>query len=694
MSVGDYLAGLAFFTGTLGACGLVARVVLIRRLPAVTGAPALVAGGLVALAAVIASHIAPGAIGMLSRESVLVASLLLLLGASRLRNLRGGPEAAAPRPGPRRTLALAALGSAAVVAYVTAGYAQLATTAPTHVDALSFGLPGVADWIRTGSIWHVGEFVPLFMIRTYPNNGDVLFLASMLPWDNDAFVRLVPLPLLGLTGVALYALGRELRAPAAVSALVASTVVASRIVAFPALDQVKPDAFMYATFAGGLLFLARHARTRATSDLVLGGVGLGLAFGSRWYGVSAAVVVVAVWAVAHLLARVPPRSVLRQGAALAGCVLAGGGFWLVRNLALTGNPLYPVKLELGGVTLLDAPRDLLTEKLGYTLLDRLGQPGILGDYILPDYRAALGLPGLVLALGTLFGAWQLIRVIRRRGFGEPPARVVALLAVTAGLVAAYAVTPASGQGTAEAPLEGLIGGNARWLVPALLSAAGVAAWAVGRAGRLRLGWELLLVTAVLAGLADSFDVSFAELTLAAVAAGVAAGVVGAAVLALRRSWPVAAIGTGAALTLLATGGHALQRDYNAARFRGASPTLDWVLSHARSGRQVGVAGDWTAGFVPTYGLFGPRLGNDVRYVGRLNRGQVTQFSDPDGFKRELARGRYDVLVIGRQPDPDLDSLRPQAPLSRPPEARWAEATGRYARVAADDRFVVLARSIR
>ena len=689
MSVGTYLAGLAFFIATFGSCGVVARLVVTRRLPALHGAPALVAGGLVALAALIAVHLAPGMLGILSRWTVLAAALLALLVASRLRARRGRRDPPGART-PRRGLALAGLGCAAVAAYALAATGQLADTAPTHVDAQSFALPGVADWIRTGSIWHVGEFVPLFMIRTYPNNGDVLFLASILPWNSDAFLRLVPLPLLALTGAALYGLGRELRAPPPVAALVAATVVASRIVAYTAVDQLKPDVFMYATFAGGLLFLTRHARTRATSDLVLGGLGLGLAFGSRWYGVSAAVVVLAVWGAGHLLARAPLRSVLRQGAVLGGCVLAGGGFWLIRNLALTGNPLYPVKLELGGVTLLDAPRDIITEELGYTLVDRLGQPGVLGDYIVPDYRAALGLPGLVLALGVLLGLGQaLVLVMRRRTLGEPPARVLALVAIAAGLVLAYAITPGSGQGLAAAPLPGLIGGNARWLVPAMLPAAGVAAWAVGRSGRLGLLWQTLLVAAVLAGLADSFDVSFPHLALAA-----AAVLAACALVWLARARRLEVTAAAAAALVLAVGGYALQRDYNDARFRRAAPSLDWVLDHAPSGRRIGVAGDWGAGFVPTYGLFGPRLGNDVRYVGRLEHGLLSQFSDREGFVRALERGGYDVLVVGRQHDPDFDSFRRVRPYARPPEARWAESTGRYALVAADDRFVVLARPTR
>src|SRR5207249_1857830 len=113
-----------------------------------------------------------------------------------------------------------------------------------------------------------------------------------------------------------------------------------------AVDQVVPDIVLLATLATGTLFLVRHFRTRRTSELVLGGVALGIAFGTKWYGISVVVVVLACWAAASLAARRGRRVVARQGAALVGLVLAAGGVWLVRNWVTTGNPLFPVKVRL------------------------------------------------------------------------------------------------------------------------------------------------------------------------------------------------------------------------------------------------------------------------------------------------------------------------------------------------------------
>jgi len=134
----------------------------------------------------------------------------------------------------------------------------------------------------------------------YPQNGDVLLLSVVLPWRDAAFVRLVNYPFLILLAVAVYAAARELGAPRTTSALVAMVVLAMPAIYVPVVDSVMTDAPLVACFAAGSLFLLRHWRTKANGDLILGAIGLGLAFGTKWYGVSAAAVAVTVWTVGML----------------------------------------------------------------------------------------------------------------------------------------------------------------------------------------------------------------------------------------------------------------------------------------------------------------------------------------------------------------------------------------------------------
>ena len=90
-----FVAGLAFLLATL-ACVLVAAAVITRRrLAGLRGAVLAIAYGLVATTLLLAVHMVPGALGILSRGSVLGAAAIALV-ASLL--VRGAPLRARPEP--------------------------------------------------------------------------------------------------------------------------------------------------------------------------------------------------------------------------------------------------------------------------------------------------------------------------------------------------------------------------------------------------------------------------------------------------------------------------------------------------------------------------------------------------------------------------------------------------------------------
>ena len=94
------------------------------------------------------------------------------------------------------------------------------------------------------------------------------------------------------------------------------------------------------------------------------GLGLGLAFGTKWYAVPAVAVVVVVWGRHGCWRDGPPAAPRRDGRGLVGIVGCVGGFWLLRNLVESGNPFFPVKVSPFGVTLFDAPPDIERSSTG------------------------------------------------------------------------------------------------------------------------------------------------------------------------------------------------------------------------------------------------------------------------------------------------------------------------------------------
>ena len=170
-----------------------------------------------------------------------------------------------------------------------------AALAPGSIDILNFHLPGVARWIENGSIWQVDNFLPIVAPGNYPNNGDVILLAAVLPVAQRLPLAPVDLPVLGAH--------RRCRSTRLRAELGARRVRrgARRL---PACSRSRPSrsrrwstAFSTRSCCSasppGSLFLLRHqphaGRRRSWSSPASA---LGVAFGTKWYGVSSVAIVV------------------------------------------------------------------------------------------------------------------------------------------------------------------------------------------------------------------------------------------------------------------------------------------------------------------------------------------------------------------------------------------------------------------
>ena len=699
----DYVEGLVFFLLMLAAVLAAAWLLLRRRYPQLGGSAAIAAFGMLASLGLLAVHIVPAALGELGRGSVFLASLLWLVGAFLVRRVAAEPS---PPPEPARAgdrfeWAFAGLAVAALAMFAAALARNQLTTPTPNSDALSFHLPGVAAWIESGSIWQIDTYIADVSPGHYPNNGDVFLLSTILPWRNDFLAHFAMWPVWALTGVAVYALARELRASQPAAVLAGSLILAIPAVAAPALIGTIVDALMLFGFATGILFLVRHARTGATSELVLAGLALGVSFGTKWYGVSSVVAVVAVWAVARYVALRELATVVRQLLAVVGLVALSGGIWLLRNLVESGNPVFPVNVSPFGITIFDAPPDPFRERFGFTITDYLTDWNVWGDQLLPQFRDALGAPALLLAVLALVTAVLFVRSRqrghgRRRGRARLPRQNLAFIGVATFLLltAIYVITPYSAGGPEGLPA--VAGADTRYWVPALIVAAPLAAWLAMTTTWGPRVFAVLALLAVIDGLylVASGEVSAGELRRRdVVAAGrVAVLLAGVAWVVFlfrdtlrsafkgrpRRIAAVAACALGLVLAVGAAGGKEVQERYNAQRFIGRDRAIDWVLANAPGRRRVGLAGVWpSAGIPPVYPAFGWRLRNDVAYVGRFEDDVLRRYRSEDAFADALRTGGYDVLIVGRG----------RVPQPVVPEERWALSAG-YRVVARSKRLTV------
>lgn len=660
MPPGEFLAGLGLLFLTVGSALAFAALVLRRRFGALSGVPRILAFALLAVFGFVAVHLAPGALQVLGKPGVGVSSVALVATALALRSRAAGRAAPEFPPGPasgRMSWGLAGTAIGLVVLYALANAAERAGIATDDVDMTMFHLPNVAMWIQNGGLWQIEEFVPYRSLGTYPDTSNLVMLGAILPFDSDFLIPLVNYPFLVVSGLAVYALGRELSAPAATSALLAACVVALPAVVRSAFVGMA-DTLMLATFTPGLFFLVRERRTGARADLVLGGLGLGLAFGTKWYAVPAVAIAIAGWATLALIERRAPRRVAAQTAILVGLVAFAGGFWLVRNLVGVGNPVFPLEVSVAGLTLFAAPFDVSRSLLGFSLVDYVGEPSVWRPYLWPSYLSVMGYASLL-----MWGALIVACVVawRRRAH-----TVLLCVAVAAGIVTVFVFTPYTAYGREGRPFLGYV--TARYVVPALVIGAASAAWVIGRAG----WWRPLLEVVVFAAFVDVLLRNESVSSTAIVkGAGAAACLACAGWLVLRwhrdarlgirsNRFRLVAVASAAAVVGFM---FAQEERFNETRYRATEGTGSWVTENAPAGNRVGVVGEG----VIVYPMFGPRLENEVEYVGPIVDGMLLTYSERGPFEAAIRRGRYDLVLVQ-----DGALVKPGLPARH---ERWVRALG-------------------
>lgn len=625
----DVVMGMALLAVVLGACAFVAWRVVQRWLPWLAEAPRLLALAVVFTAAVIAVHLVPGAFGVLVPGVVAGLAVVLAVAAWRW-------PGAAQEPREREVVERAPWWAWAP-AVVLGGCAlmllrDLAGAPITSIDAQNFQVPIVARWLQGDSLWGLHQFIADYSNATYPQNGNLLVAAVMLPFDSAFLARLVAAPYWAMAGLSVYAVAREIGAPRAAAPLAGAAFAAIPVMTRAGLAGVQTDAPMLACLGAGVLFLLRHHRTGERRELIVAAVALGLAFGTKWYAVTGVAGVLAVWAVARR------RHLWPDAAVVAGLIAAAGGFWMLRNLVEAGNPVFPQPFGP-----FPAPPDPLREQGGFTLLHYATDFDVWRTYLRPAIAHTFGTTGLLLAGGALLAA-----VVRPRG------SALAILAGTLLLALLYLVTPYSAFGPEGRPV--LAAASTRYGLPALMGAAVLTAWLARRHAP---AVYALLAIATLSGALDAFELS---------APKVIAGVLAAAVLALLPRRVLAPVALAGAVLVVAVSAHrANEQGYG--RF---DPTLAWLERHAPSGHRVGLAGVWSPGGVsPVLPAFGPRLGNQVAYVGEFREHMLRAYETEREFA--AAAGAFDLLIVGAGP-----------------EREWGIAAG-WSEVARSDRLTLLRR---
>jgi hypothetical protein len=533
------------------------------------------------------------------------------------------------------------------------------STGMTGFDSTWYHGPFAAGFLQSGDTWQLHFIAPQFLAWFYPANGEIFHAIGMLAFGRDILSPLLNLGWFVGCLVACWCIGRPYRVAPWSLALgaIALSVPALADQAGEARNDIVGIFFLLAAVAVALNAWAGDGAPggeglgKETGDAGVGpylvvGLAAGLAAGTKLnFLLPAAVLVIG-------LAVIDPRDArLRALAASVLAALAGGGYWYLRNLIHTGNPL-PWIHHLGPINL-PAPQQALGGREAHSVLDYLTDGSVWSNWFLPALHQALWLlwPLLLAAAlaGLLLCVTQLLPPLRRRDENTPiwretvPSARVLGVAGLVGLASALAwlVAPTSASGPDGMP-RGFESGL-RYLTPALI-----------------LG--LALLPAVLPS----------RLRLAGMGYPPNGRILKSPSQQARRlsGRGVPHPGLALALILFATAviGYPIQRHYLESRYKDptfTTPGLNAAFAWARDISGARIATTSTR----QYPLFGTDLSNHVQYLG-LERPHGG-FEAPQTcrqYRRLLDEGDYDYIIATR------DRLEPGKP-PYPPTAKWTEGPG-------------------
>jgi hypothetical protein len=361
----------------------------------------------------------PGIIGLLNAGSMsltaAIACALLCIGAGRI----GKPKKA------DRTIGWAGdnfhelgfVGCFVFVAAFVGTYVWVEwSVPPVATDSLVYHLPTAVQWLQTGKLglyptWYWNP------AATYSPATGMTFMAWLIaPMHNDVLVRFVQVPPLLWIFFLAARLCMMMGADVMLAGLMAVAATLCRAL-FSESIIPKDDLFVTAFVASAIIAL-HPANLRDRLGPWRAGGAIGMVLASKY----TALIVCPIFL---FLIDSPFRARLRKrDFAIAGAVvLTLAGPWYLRNLCVTGNPLYPVDVRIGGLKLFNG---LFTTERDRQLRSGAGIRTMLSG----TYHS---LPaGLIVALA---GTWLLACLRAGKGALKDPVQRTCLV----GLVAVLAL---------------------------------------------------------------------------------------------------------------------------------------------------------------------------------------------------------------------------------------------------------------
>ncbi|HEY2055407.1 MAG TPA: hypothetical protein VGH14_15860, partial [Solirubrobacterales bacterium] len=317
------------------------------------------------------------------------------------------PPATGPAAGARPSLwatVISLVIAGIAIGHFVSGVKLRLGTGMTGFDSTWYHGPFAAGFFQSGNTIDLHFIAPQFLAWFYPANSEVVGAIGMLAFHRDLLSPLLNLGWLLGCLLACWCIGRPFWVAPWSLALgaIALSVPALADQAGEARNDIVGIFFLLAAVAITLNAAAARSTDRRSRDALptgaplLVGLAIGLAAGTKLnFLLPAAVLVVGLTALA-------PRG--RRWTTLAcsgGMALAGGGYWYLRNLIHTGNPL-PWIHHLGPINL-PAPEQALGGREAHSVFSYLTDGSVWSDWFLPGLHGGLWIIWPLLGLAALTG---------------------------------------------------------------------------------------------------------------------------------------------------------------------------------------------------------------------------------------------------------------------------------------------------
>jgi hypothetical protein len=349
-------AALALFS--LAVMGRAASRKLFHQPP---GWPLLLGAAVIAWTWATVGALCLGASGLMFRSTLLGWSVAGAALAVLVPHRQPEPAAAASDRGPSDWSWAATLSLGAILG-ACLHYGTLSLMLPPKIvsDGPIYHLYFAARWWKEGRLFLIpfpfGESAATY----FPAGGDLILSWLMTIFGGDRLARAGQIPFFALAALAVLATARQLGAGLS-AAVVASIWFATSYPLFFYAFEANVDNFFIAGYLLACYFGLRFASDGKSGTLALAGLAVGGAWGTKPTATLFMLPLLTIGGLIVLFRKgTNVRQRVREMLVLCLTPMVMGGFWYGRNALLTGNPLYPLRVEVLGLTILPGWYDLAT----------------------------------------------------------------------------------------------------------------------------------------------------------------------------------------------------------------------------------------------------------------------------------------------------------------------------------------------